>query len=62
MFAQFGHYGGETAGSFRASLREVFESEDGRVVGLHHNSGTRNGRELDTECCIVFTVEDGRIV
>ena len=62
MFAQFGRNGGETAGSFRASLLEAFESEDGRVVGLHHNSGTRNGRELDTECCIVFTVEDGRIV
>lgn len=62
VFAQFGRYGEETSGSFRASLREVFESGSGRVVGLHHNTGTRNGRELDTDCCIVFTVEDGRIV
>jgi ketosteroid isomerase-like protein len=62
VFAQFARYGGETDGSFRASLREVFESGDGRVVGLHHNSGMRSGRRLDTDCCIVFTLEDGRIV
>jgi uncharacterized protein len=62
VFAQFGRYGGETDGSFKASLREVFESASGRVVGLHHNSGMRNGKQLDTDCCIVFTLEDGRIV
>ncbi len=54
--------GGETSGSFRASLQGVFESGNGRVVGLHHNSGTRNGKQLDTDCCIVFTLKDGRIV
>lgn len=62
VFAQFGRYGGETQGTFRADLKEVFESDGGRVVGLHHNSGRRNGKELDTDCCIVFDVEDGRIV
>lgn len=61
VFAQFGRYGGETNGTFRADLDTVFESEDGRVVGLHHNVGQRNGNHLDTDCCIVFEVEDGRI-
>jgi ketosteroid isomerase-like protein len=61
VFAQFGRYGGETDGTFRADLATVFESDDGRVVGLHHNAGERNGRRLDTDCCIVFEVEDGRI-
>ena len=62
VFSQFGRYVGETDGSFKATLREVFESADGRVVGLHHNVGTRSGKQLDTDCCIVFTLEDGRIV
>ena len=39
----------------------VFESEDGRVVGLHHNTGERNGNKLDSGCCIVFELKDGRI-
>ena len=62
VFAQFGRYGGETAGTFKATLREVFASQEGGVVGLHHNSGERNGKQLDTDCCIVFEVKDGRIV
>ena len=62
VFAQFGRYGGDTGGTFKAALQQVFSAEDGRVVGIHHNSGERNGRQLDTDCCIVFEVEDGRII
>ncbi len=61
VFAQFGRYGGETDGTFKATLREVFASADGRVIGLHHNSGERNGKQLDTDCCIVFELKDGRV-
>ena len=61
VFAQFGRYGGETEGTFRAALSAVFEAEDGRVVGLHHNTGMRNGKQLDTDCCILFEFEDGRV-
>jgi ketosteroid isomerase-like protein len=61
VFAQFGRYGGETEGTFRAELLAVFDGDDGRVVGLHHNSGVRDGRQLDTDCCIVFEVEGGRV-
>lgn len=62
VFAQFGRYGGETEGTFRADLLAVFESDDGRVVGLHHNVGRRNGKQLDTDCCIVFEIRDGRVI
>lgn len=62
VFGQFGRYGGDTGGTFEANLKEVFTSGDGRVVGLHHNSGERNGKRLDTDCCIVFEVEGGRII
>lgn len=62
VFGQFGRYGGDTGGTFKAELRQVFTSSDGRVIGLHHNSGERNGKQLDTDCCIVFGVEDGRVI
>jgi ketosteroid isomerase-like protein len=61
VFAQFGRYGGETGGTFRADLEQVFTCDDGRVIGLHHNSAERNGKKLDTDCCIVFEIENGRI-
>jgi ketosteroid isomerase-like protein len=53
VFAQFGRYGGETGGTFKAELKYVAEDAEGRVVGFHHNSGERNGKRLDTDCCIV---------
>ena len=61
VLMQYGRYGGETNGTFRAQLHAVFETEDGRVVGLHRNTGEREGKRLDTMCCIVFEVEDGQI-
>lgn len=62
VFGQFGRYGGDTGGTFRADLKQLFVADDGRVVALHHNSAERNGRRLDTDCCIVFEVENGRVV
>jgi len=62
VFAQFGRYGGETKGTFRANLLDVFESEDGGVVGLHRNTGERNGKRLDVLCCIVFELKNGRMI
>lgn len=62
VFGQFGRYGGDTGGTFKAELEQVFTSPDGRVIGLHHNSGERNGKRLDTDCCILFEFEDGRVV
>jgi ketosteroid isomerase-like protein len=62
VFGQFGRYGAETEGTFRAALAQVYETDDGRVIGLHRNSGERDGRRLDTECCIAFELSDGRII
>ena len=62
VLAQFGRYGGDTGGTFKTELKQLFTSPDGRVIGFNHNSAERNGKRLDTDCCIVFEVEDGRII
>jgi ketosteroid isomerase-like protein len=62
VFGQFGRYGRETAGTFRATLQNVLATDDGCVVGVHQNTGERNGKTLDVSCCIVFEVKDGRMI
>ena len=62
IFTQFGRYLGETHGTFRADLLNVLESQDGRVVAVHHNRAERDGRQLKALCCVVFELEDGRIL
>jgi ketosteroid isomerase-like protein len=61
VFAQFERYEDETGGTFEAELKFVAEDDEGRVIAFHHNRAMRNGRRLDTDCCIVFEVKDGRI-
>jgi ketosteroid isomerase-like protein len=62
VFAQFGRYGGDTGGTFKADLKWVAADDEGRVVGVHHNTGERNGKQLDTDACITFEIEDGQLV
>jgi ketosteroid isomerase-like protein len=62
VFEQFGRYVGETEGTFKADLKRVLTDEDGSVIGIHHNTGERNGKQLDVYCCIAFEVEDGKII
>ena len=62
VFTQFGRYGSETKGTFKATLKTVLATDDGLVVALHHNSGERNGKRLDSDCCLVFEIKDGRVV
>ena len=61
-FAYFGRLVGETGGTFKAALQHLLKSDDGRVVGVHHNTAERDGKHLDVGCCIVFEVKDGRII
>ena len=61
-FAQFGRYVGGTGGTFKATLQHLLKSDDGRVVGVHHNSAKRDGKHLDVGCCIVFELKDSRII
>ena len=44
ILAQFGRYGGETAGTFKAKLQYLCESDDGRVIGVHQNTADQIGR------------------
>lgn len=62
VFTLFGRYGGETGGTFRANILNVLESEDGRVVAVVQHSAQRNGTRLDVLCCVVFELENGRIL
>ena len=62
IFGQFGQLGGETHGTFKAKLLHVTESEDGLVVGVHRNTGERNGKRLDVLCCIVFDIKNGKLM
>ncbi len=62
IFAQFGRYGGETGGTFNATLLQVLKSDDGRVIGIHRNTAERGGKRLEVGCCIVFEFKDGRVI
>jgi len=43
-------------------LKQLFKSEDGRVIGVHHKTAERNGKRLDVGCCIAFEVKNSRIM
>lgn len=60
--AQFARYTAATQGTFRATLKKVLQSEDGRVVAIHRDTGERNGKRLDAGCCTVFDIEDALIL
>jgi ketosteroid isomerase-like protein len=62
VFAHFGRYGGETGGTFKAAVQQVLEADDGTVVGIHQNTGQRDGKQLDVTCCLVFEFKDGRAI
>ena len=62
VFGQFGRYGGDTAGTFRADLQHVLTDEEGHVIGVHRNTGERDGKQLDVYCCLVFEIEEGKVV
>ena len=62
VFARLGRCIAETGGTFRADLKRLLTDEDGRVIGIHHNLAERGGKHLDVYCCIVFELENGRIV
>lgn len=61
-FAYFGQLGGQTGGTFRATLQHVTADDDNRVVGIHHNTADRDGKHLDVHCCLAFQIENGKIV
>ena len=60
-FTQFGHYGNDIQGTFKAVLKSVAATDDGLVIGIHRNTAKMNGKELDVDCCLVFEIKDGQI-
>jgi ketosteroid isomerase-like protein len=62
VIAQFLRYIDETDGTFKVALQDVFTSDDGRAVGVHHSSAERNGKRLDLAGCVTLHVKSGRIV
>ena len=62
VLAYFGQLGQETNGTFRAELQYFAADDEGRVVGYQRSTGERNGKHLDVGNCIVFTLEDGRVI
>jgi ketosteroid isomerase-like protein len=62
VLAYFGQLGQETDGTFRAELERFMADDDGRVVGFQRSTGDRNGNHLDVGNCIVFTLEDGKVI
>ena len=60
--AYFGQIGQETGGTFQAELQQLFAGDDGRVIGLQRSTAERDGKQLDVSNCIVFELENGKVV
>src|SRR4051812_19997451 len=50
----FGRLAQDTGGTFRASLLHLTADQDSRVVAVQRCTGTRNSKQLDVDCCLVF--------
>jgi ketosteroid isomerase-like protein len=58
-----GYYGQlfeRSGGTFRAELQSVQAEGDDTVVAKHHDSGERNGKTLDQDETLTFTIKDGK--
>jgi hypothetical protein len=62
VLEKFAQYASATQGTFRASLKKILHSEDGRIVAIHHDTAERNHKRLAVGCCTVFDFEDGLIL
>ena len=60
-FAYFGQLGQLSGGSFRAELHDVVANDE-HVVGLHIDTGQREGRTLNVKEALVFHLRDGKVV
>ena len=62
ILTYFGRLGQETGGNFRAELGRLLADDDDYVVGVQRTRAERQGKNLDVANCIVFRLEDGRVV
>jgi hypothetical protein len=61
IFAYFGRLVQDTGGTFQATLQHLLADDEGRVVGIQHNSAERDGKHLAVDAVLVFQLEDGRL-
>jgi ketosteroid isomerase-like protein len=57
----FGELMARTDGTLTVSLQDVIAGAD-HTVGLHRIQGRRNGRDLEQNAVLVFTLRDGRVL
>lgn len=60
-FAMYGKLFELTDGTFKADLQSTTAKGDDTVVAKHQATGKRNGKTLDLEETLTFTVKDGKI-
>ena len=62
VFAHFGRLAQATNGTFRANFQHACADEEGRVIAMHRCTATRDGEDLEVDCCLVFEFRNGRII
>jgi ketosteroid isomerase-like protein len=50
-----------SGGTYRADLVSIEERGDNQVVAVHHGTAERDGRKLDTNETLTFTIEGSKI-
>jgi uncharacterized protein len=60
--AYFGQLAEKTGGTFRAELQHMAAVGETHVIGIQRSTAERNGKHLDVDNCIVFELQDGRVV
>src|SRR5687768_2838228 len=60
VLAMLGEYGAATGGTLRADPIDVMASDD-HVAGWAHDTASTNGRTLDIDAVVIFTMRDGKV-
>jgi ketosteroid isomerase-like protein len=58
--AMLGAYGAASGGTLQANLIDVMASDD-RVAGLANDTASRDGRTLNVDAVVIFTLRDGKV-
>ena len=61
VFAMYGQLFELSGGTLKVELLEARAEGEDRVVTRHRSTAARDGKELDVEQTIVFTIVDGKI-
>ena len=60
-FAMYGKLFELSGGTFKADLKSATAKGDATVVAKHRHSATREGKTIDVEETLTFTIEDGQM-